>query len=649
MDKRKGEKMSSGTQHLSALHRAARAYAEQGIPVFPCVENGKRPATGRGFHDATTDVAVIDAWWTENPSYNIGLSPEDAGWAVLDIDPGAEEAWETLVREHPELGGTYTVRTPRGGLHAYYEGSVPPTTRSSSNAVLPGVPIDTRGRLSYVLVPPSVVDGAPYRVLDDVDVRPLPPFIAERTAPRAKAATTTAEVVLDLPANIARGRALVQGYVRSGKVSSEGGRNHQAYAHACELLNLGLSVETATALLAEIWNPANDPPLDEAELTATVEHAATYAQNDAGVWQAAPASETFGAAPAVQAALRDSAEKRNRFHFDDETEQELAPDPEWLVEGVLPMRATAVMIGPSGSFKSFLALDLALGIATATETFGQMPRHTGCVFYAAMEGRNATKRVRRVAWKSARGVSAAPHFFVGPAPFVRDPTMVEDFLSQIEERRAQTGQPVRLIVIDTYAKAMTGLDENSSQDVTTYTSFADMLVEKFGCTVLTLAHPGVGDKTRTRGSTALDAGTDTILRVEADRATRAVAVHAQQHKDADEPDRPWRFIGRLVGASLAFFPATDREHAITRGDTDLLAPRHVGASLRELGALGKDRAVTAEILADAMVPHLVEESAEERAATVSATARSLRRLARGPLEPYTYGHGRSLMWALPTE
>src|SRR5579872_5729053 len=129
----------------SSKHLEARRYAEDGIPVFPCRVNGKEPACANGFKDATTDLAQIDAWWSE-ADFNIGVEPERAGWAVVDVDPGGLEAWKTLCEEHSDWRST-RVRTPRGGLHVYYVGSLPPTAGTDKNGIAAG--IDTRGRGSY--------------------------------------------------------------------------------------------------------------------------------------------------------------------------------------------------------------------------------------------------------------------------------------------------------------------------------------------------------------------------------------------------------------------------------------------------------------------------------------------------------------------
>ena len=55
------------------------------------------------------------------------------------------------------------MRTPGGGLHAYFRGS------DQRNGHLPGQHLDFRSRGGYVLAPPSRVDGKPYQVIRTAD------------------------------------------------------------------------------------------------------------------------------------------------------------------------------------------------------------------------------------------------------------------------------------------------------------------------------------------------------------------------------------------------------------------------------------------------------------------------------------------------
>ena len=50
----------------STTRLAARAYAGAGRRVFPVCRD-KRPLTTHGKNDATSDIEIIDGWWTRWP------------------------------------------------------------------------------------------------------------------------------------------------------------------------------------------------------------------------------------------------------------------------------------------------------------------------------------------------------------------------------------------------------------------------------------------------------------------------------------------------------------------------------------------------------------------------------------------------------
>ena len=95
---------------ISPRHAAALEFAAAGIPVFPCIPGGKRPALDGGFKNASTDPKIINEWFAE-ADYNIAFEPEKAGFAVIDLDPknGGPAAWDALPGDKPR---THSVRTP---------------------------------------------------------------------------------------------------------------------------------------------------------------------------------------------------------------------------------------------------------------------------------------------------------------------------------------------------------------------------------------------------------------------------------------------------------------------------------------------------------------------------------------------------------
>jgi hypothetical protein len=126
----------------------------------------KAPVTAHGFKDATTDAAVIGRWWSRWPAANVAIATGAPGPDVLDVDQSTEgSGWagfNRLKRAGLLTGAQALVRTPRGGLHAYYQG----TRQPSGSLTKAGHFIDFKAAGGYVLAPPSRVHGNPYELLD---------------------------------------------------------------------------------------------------------------------------------------------------------------------------------------------------------------------------------------------------------------------------------------------------------------------------------------------------------------------------------------------------------------------------------------------------------------------------------------------------
>ena len=107
--------------NMSNLHQAALDYNAIGWSIFRLQPNGKTPFGGtRGRDDATTDTILINRWWTELPTLNIGLATGDeSGFFVLDADPdkGGDESLRRLEQEHGALPQTRVAISGSGGTH----------------------------------------------------------------------------------------------------------------------------------------------------------------------------------------------------------------------------------------------------------------------------------------------------------------------------------------------------------------------------------------------------------------------------------------------------------------------------------------------------------------------------------------------------
>lgn len=149
----------------------ALAMAHAGLAVFPCRPGAKQPLFSRedggsGHLDATSELWLVEAWWSAHPDANIGVVPGRCNPPLIVLDADCKDGkrgLETLARMEQDglvPKDAPRVRTPSGGIHVYMRGAEPVSNRS------PFKDVDVRSAGGYVLAPPSVLDeGGAYEVL----------------------------------------------------------------------------------------------------------------------------------------------------------------------------------------------------------------------------------------------------------------------------------------------------------------------------------------------------------------------------------------------------------------------------------------------------------------------------------------------------
>jgi hypothetical protein len=177
---------------MNAPLDAAIGYAARGIPVYPvhwprpaqgraslacscprgayCDRPAKHPLVRHGIHDATTEVAQLERWWSCWPHANLGLAT-GVIFDALDIDGavGLAALRQLAPAADPWLPGP-VVRTGGGGWHYWFAptglGNRPPRGLAH---------VDWRGIGGCVLAPPSRhSSGQIYRWVRGLDPAPLP-------------------------------------------------------------------------------------------------------------------------------------------------------------------------------------------------------------------------------------------------------------------------------------------------------------------------------------------------------------------------------------------------------------------------------------------------------------------------------------------
>jgi hypothetical protein len=182
------------------LLQEALAMASHGWHVFPCAVNGKQPALRGNWQDhATTDPAQVRNWWASRP-YNIGLACGPSGLVVVDLDvpkePGPATGAEALASlcagaRQPCPWSTFTVSTPSGGQHLYFQAPAHPISNSAGRLA---PHIDIRANGGYVVAPGSRISGRAYARHNNGRPMPLPDWLAARLRPQPPPPSVRREV-----------------------------------------------------------------------------------------------------------------------------------------------------------------------------------------------------------------------------------------------------------------------------------------------------------------------------------------------------------------------------------------------------------------------------------------------------------------------
>ena len=489
----------------------ALAWAAAGWPVFPCNNNGV-PALTEWQKKATTDEATIRAWdWTDK---RVAAVPGLAGCFVIDVDvkngKGGETSLAKLEAEHGFEAWEYPQQsTPSGGRHIFLLGSAP-----SSVQRLLGEGLDTRGGtgeggLGFVYAygdePPCVADdcmGAPGSLMQAL-AQGKREVSEDRETPR---------VELDQPANVERALA----YIKDLPSPEEGERNMAVFKTACTLKDLGLSMARIFEVLEEYPSVTGIPPLcqeNPEEFNATVRSAYRNGQRQPGIdaideESRNKAAEGFDLGEARQVGEAKGPGGRKRLGL--WSERKGRAPPAWLVRGLLTKSSLAGLYGPGGSYKSFIALDMAAAIATGVETWGGRAVAHGPVVFISGEG---SVEPRALAIET-RGITITDNFAILDGINLDDTDQlmeaVEDINTAVAENWA--GQVPALIVVDTLARAAPGQDENSARDMGRVVQSCDGFRKLYGCCVLLVHHTPKGGHDW-RGSTAVWNALDTGLSV----------------------------------------------------------------------------------------------------------------------------------------
>lgn len=520
--------MASKLEHALAL-------AARGFRVFPIAPGKKAPPLLAGWPDrATSDPAVVKDYWVAVPDANIGIHCE--GMIVVDVDVknGGYDSLNLLEIQHG-FPSTLVTQTPTGGQHIFYKSN----DRAANSVGALGRGLDIRSYGGYVVGPGSTVAAGDYSFGIDAPIADAPAWLVHKLGAFTEREHKEKVNVVDAPdAVVDRAREWLCGQLPA--IQGAGG-DAQTFKVACGLRDVGVSAAQAFALMQDSWNATCAPPWNPGDLQAKVDGAYLYGQNAPGARAALP--DDF---PIVQYTEQNSAnvqpERQNvnaavtTAHRLSAFANSIQKGPGYLVKGVLQRRTYAELFGAPGEGKTFVALDMAYHIAAGLPWMGHKV-HAGTVLYLAYEGTGGLVK-RAQALRQKYGAADVPLYVANAAYNLRERPGRQALGCTLADLPAK---PV-LIVIDTFARALMGGDENSAQDVGAFNSGVAALIENTGACVMIIHHSGKNKSAGARGSSALLGAIDTELEVDSGQ------VWAKKQRDIELTDPiAFKLVPLVVG------------------------------------------------------------------------------------------------------
>jgi len=214
------------------------------------------------------------------------------------------------------------------------------------------------------------------------------------------------------------------------------------------------------------------------------------------------------------------------------------PHLSWLIKGLLPRCGLAAIFGPSGSGKSFLALDLAACIASGRKWFGMRVTRAQVV-YVMLEGEGAIRN-RVAALQVAHGALPGTDFSAVVQPFILTTSQDVADLAAALPRDS-------VVFIDTLNRAAPTSDENSSKEMGLILKGAKDLQASIGGLVILVHHTGKDSTKGLRGHSSLHAALDAAVEVERDaKGTRTWSV--AKAKDGEDGKRvAFKLVPHVLG------------------------------------------------------------------------------------------------------
>lgn len=205
------------------------------------------------------------------------------------------------------------------------------------------------------------------------------------------------------------------------------------------------------------------------------------------------------------------------------------PHRAYLVKGLFDQGGMSVVYGQSNSGKSFFALDVSCHIALEWQWHERKVRKGAVVYIAAEGGLGILARLE--AFRKHHNLAGYADLYLIQASVClgKDGSMHEHLLTRIKEI-----PNLKLVVIDTLARAMGGGDENNSGDMGAFIQHCDIIRQETKAHVMVIHHSGKDSAKGARGHSSLKAAIDTEIEISQSSGIVQAVVTKQREGRTDD-------------------------------------------------------------------------------------------------------------------
>jgi hypothetical protein len=243
-------------------------------------------------------------------------------------------------------------------------------------------------------------------------------------------------------------------------------------------------------------------------------------------------------------------------------------DQRWLVDQLFARSSVGLLGGPPKAFKTWVAAELALAVATGCPALGRFAvPEPGPVLFFGAEDPPPDLRTR------FDGIAHARHLDLAHAPVLLldiAQLRLDDATHLDRLRRTLAHHAPRLLVLDPFVRLVTGLDENSARDVSAVLGALRTLQREHDVTILLVHHmrksPAAHHAQQLRGSGDFSAWADSALYLTRHDDDRMLVV---EHRGAPAPS-PFRL--RLVSGDAPHLAIQDSDDVEASASASALDP-----------------------------------------------------------------------------